>query len=449
MEHMAGASAPATKCPICEKPVYADSAGFLECACGWGGPGDPVESAHGFSRAVTLFDRRMASRIALRDLKRIAERKGPTSPRGPLYLLTLLVLSTLIYAALVALAVGAANLLVFYVTNSAWVAAILPAFVLFYLYTVIFGFPTRSRAIVAPLSVYPRLEALTREVAAQVKAQAPRWVVLTPGANFFIGRRMLWGKAFLPQTTLGVGVAGLALLSEQELRAILAHELAHDRYSHTLGSLYFGYAEQALYNIINASMWNTEVELRRNARSRVRINSVGSIGGAGAMLGVILIWIVTLPLRLLWVIYHLLRLRLSRSYEFRADAEAVRHYGAQEFVNGLTGVLTAAATLRGAGATVRQEMARHNNANFFAELRRHYAELPQDYIGEMRLKASREYRTLQSAHPTAPDRIRAALSEVAAPPPAGPSDPAWRVITPKGAASPEALEIELTKRFFP
>jgi Zn-dependent protease with chaperone function len=436
--------ASAMKCPVCQKPVYADSAGFLECACGWGGPGDPVEAARGLSRAVTLFDRRMAARIAWRDLKRITEQKGPTSPRGPLYLLALLALSTLIYLALGALIVGAIGLLVFYVSDGLWVAVVLDGVVLLYLYTAIFGFPTRSRAIVAPLSDYPRLEALTREVAARVKVKAPRWVNLTPDANFSITRRMLWGKALLPQPVLGVGVAGLALLSEQELRAVLAHELAHDRYAHTLTTRYFGYAEQALHSVISAARQGIETNTR-GTRSIPGWNNLGP--NLGVMLAVVVVWIVTLPLRLLWVIFHLLRLRISRSHEFQADAEAVRAYGSEMFINMLTGILAAAATTRGAGEGLRKAMRLHNNPNFFAELRRHYAELPQDYLGEMRLKATREYRTLLHTHPTAPDRIRAALIEGVAAAPTGPTDPAWRVITPKGAPGPEALEIELTRRF--
>ena len=365
------APAPATKCPICEKPVYADFACFLECACGWGGPDDPVESARGFSRAVTLFDRRWASRIARRDLQRIAERKGPTSPRGPLYLLALLALSTLIYAALGALAAGAIGLLIFYARNGLWVGVVLDAAFLLYLYTAIFGFPTRSRAIIAPLSDYPRLEALTREVAAQVKVKAPRWVILIPAANFFIGRRMLWGKALFPQTVLGVGVSGLTLLSEQELCAILAHELAHDHYAHTLSALYFGYAERALHNIINAARQGIET----NTRGAQRVRGVNNFDGNFAvMLGVVVIWIVMLPLRLLWVIYHLLRLRLSRSDEFRADAEAVRLYGTQTFVNGYTGIRVAGHTIRDARRADRwlfQAVKRQSAPNLFAELRRH------------------------------------------------------------------------------
>jgi hypothetical protein len=445
------ASASVTRCPICDKPVQADSAGFLECPCGWGGPDDPVESARGISRAITLLDRRWASSIAWRDLRRIAERKGPTSPRNPLYLLALLALSTLVYLTLVALVVVLGILLVYYVQHGFWVGVVLAGAILFYLYYAIFGFPDRSRTLVAPLASYPRLEALTREVAAQVKVKAPRWVIFFNEANFFIGRKMLWGKALLPQTVLGIGVPGLTLLSEQELRVILTRELAHDHYDHTLGVVYFGLAERALYRIINAAHQGTATQAPNQGRVRVRYRGIGagSITNLGLMLGIIVIWIVTLPLRLLWVIFHMLRLRISRSHEFQADAAVIRLYGTQEYVNAQTGMLAVTRTLRGASQSLRREMARHNNSNFYAELRRHYAELPQDYLGEMRLKAVRGYRTLQSMHPIMPDRIRSALIQaVSAPAPAtGEAEPAWRAITPVGADSPDAFEIELTKRF--
>lgn len=434
----------ATRCPICEKPVQADSAGFLECSCGWGGPGDPVESARGFSRAVTLLDRRIASSIAWRDLRRIAARKGPTSPRGPFYLLALLALSTLIYLVLGALVVGAIWLLVFYIQNGVWLGAALDTLVLLYLYSAIFGFPSRSRLVVARLSDYPRLEALAQDVGAQVKIRPPRWVILTPDTSFFIRRRMLWGKALTPQSALGIGVAGLALLSEQELRSILGHELAHHRYAHTLSGAYFAGAERALHNVISTARLGVESNTRASRRVFRSSNQLSTLG---LLLGAVIITIVTLPLRLLWVILHLIRMRVTRSQEFRADAVAVRIYGTPSFVGAMGGVGAATSTLRGAGAARRQEMARHNNPNFFAELRRHYSELPQDYLGEIRTRALHGFRTMQSTHPITPDRIRAALIEAVAPPPATPSEPAWRVITPRGADGPEGIETELTRRF--
>ncbi|HEX9038213.1 MAG TPA: M48 family metalloprotease [Ktedonobacterales bacterium] len=440
---MTAPSQAAASCPVCQKPVLPDSAGFLECRCGWGGPGDPVESARGFSRTVTLLDRRWASSIAWGDLKAIAARKGPARGANPLYVLLLVALATFIYLALGALSALVISLLVSYVETGAWVGVVLAGAILFYLYYSLFGLPGRSRALVARLADYPRLEALTREVAAGLKAPAPRWVVVFPGANFFIGQRMLWGKALLPQHVLGIGVAGLALLSEQELRAVLAHELAHRRYAQTLLGEYIRRAGFGLYGIVSAARQGMATQTAPAMRTRIGRNQFGNVG---VMLGVILIWVVTLPLRLLWTVFHLLDLRLSHLHEFQADAAAIRLYGTETFISMQTGVLAAGATLRGAGAGLRQEMARHNNPNFFSELRRHYAELPADYHGEMRFKATREYRTLQRTHPTMPDRIRAALIQAVPPSPATPAAPAWQVLTPAGATDPGAIELEMTKR---
>ncbi|HEU5346193.1 MAG TPA: hypothetical protein VFU60_17730 [Ktedonobacterales bacterium] len=71
--------AEASRCPICGRPTPADQFGFVECACGWGGPGDPVESARGLSRRFTLLDRRLTTRIARRELARIARAKRAES----------------------------------------------------------------------------------------------------------------------------------------------------------------------------------------------------------------------------------------------------------------------------------------------------------------------------------------------------------------------------------
>lgn len=446
---MASAVASSERCPICGKLVRPDSAGFLECPCGWGGPGDPVESARGLSRTMTLLDRRWASSIAWRDLKRIAARKTPVSPRNPLYLLTLFALSTLVYLIIVAVAAGIVALLVSYIQTGLWVGVALAGAVLFYLYYAVVGLPGKSPALLAPLANHPRLESLTREVADQVGASAPRWVAFFNDANFFIGRKILWGKAVLPQTVLGIGVPGLTLLSEQELRAILAHELAHDRYAHTFSGFYIGRAERSLHRIISLARQGVAEQAPNQGRARVRYGGIGgaSLTNLGLMLGAIVIWIVTLPLRLLWMLFHLLYLRVSRTHEFQADAAAIQLFGTQEFLNAQSGILATQATIRGAGQSLRQAMARHNNPNFYAELRRHYAELPPSYLGEMRLKAVRGYRTLQSTHPIMPDRFRAALIAAIRSPVAPSSAPAWQVITPAGAPGPEGFEIELTRRF--
>ncbi len=435
-------------CPICGRAVPADQYGFVECACGWGGPGDPVESARGASRRFTLLDRRLATSVARRELARIARTKRAASGRNLLYIGALSILSAAIYLIVAALLVGSVILFVQDLLTGVWLGAVLSGVIVLYLFWTLFGFPQRIEGIIAPLSTYPGLATMVGEVAARVGAKSPRWVILSPGANFNIARRTLWGRALTPQMTLGIGVAGLALLNDRELRAILAHELAHYQHDHTFFGRFFGGAEAALYNIIDAahagiSTQNTGGRYGRRYGGRNRSISIGVLAGA------LIVWIITLPLRLLWFGFHLLRLRLSRSDEYEADATAIKLYGPQAFLNGLTASLATAATLRGAAQGIRQEMAKRNNPNFFSELRRHYAELPITYLGEMRLKAVHGYRSLESSHPITPDRIRAALLLGAPEPRAAQApQPVDAIITPAGAPDASGIERRLTDILF-
>jgi len=185
------ASPPGERCPICGKPVPADQFGFVECRCGWGGPGDPVESARGASRWWTLLDRRLAAGIARRELARIARTKVAAGRRNLLYIALLSVLSALIYLIVGALFVGAVVLCAQFLLAQQWVGATLTAVIVLYLFWALFGVPQRIEGIVAPIAGYPRLAGLTKEVAVRVGVKPPKWVVLSPDATFSIARRML------------------------------------------------------------------------------------------------------------------------------------------------------------------------------------------------------------------------------------------------------------------
>lgn len=426
------------RCPICGKAAPADQFGFVECDCGWGGPGDPVESARGVARWLTLLDRRVATMIARRELARIARAKS-ASGGGVFYIAALSVMSSIIYLIVGALLAGSVILFAQTVMAQLWIGAVLDGAVVAYVIWALFGFPQRVADIVAPLSRHPQLEALVSEVAETIGAQTPQWVILFPGANFYVVRRMLWGHASTPQIALGVGVAGLAHMNDHELRAVLAHELAHYQYAHTFFARFFGGAEAALYKIIDGIQAGISTNYKRDYMARRRTSS-----SLAAAIGVLIIWVLSLPLRMLWFAFHLLRMRQSRSEEYEADAAAIEAYGPQAFIYGLTAVQVAAATLRGAGLGIRQEMVKHNNPNFFAELRRHYAELPPSYLSEMRIRAAQGYRTVESSHPISPDRIRAAMLLQAPEPPAEEPWPVYDIITPVDAPDTEALERRLT-----
>lgn len=437
------ATANAQTCPICGRMAPGDQFGFVECGCGWGGPGDPVESAGGASRAFTLLDRRMATGIARRELARIARKKS-ASGVGLLSIAALSVISTAIYLIIGALFVGSVILFAQLIMSMNWIGAALAGLIVAYLFWTLFGAPQRIVGIVAPLTHYPQLASLVSEVSGATGMKPPQWVILVPSANFSITRRMLWGHAPIPQVTLRLGVAGLAQMNDRELRALLARELASYQYERAAFARFFGGAESALYNIIDGMNAGISTNYRRDSLARWRSSTSLAI-----LAGVLITWILLLPLRLLWLGFHLLRLRQSHSDHYEADAAAIEAYGAQAFINGLTAVEAASATLRGAGLGIRQEMVKHNNPNFFAELRRHYAELPTTYLGEVRLNATRGYRTLEGSHPITPDRMRAALLLGAPEPPTtGEPQPVYSIITPADAPDAEAVERKLTEMLF-
>jgi hypothetical protein len=208
-------------CPLYGRATPADQFGFVECACGWGGPDDPVESARGASRWFTLLDRRLASSVAHRELARIARSKSAASARNLLYIAALSALSMAIYLIVGALFVGSVVLFVQYLLAGVWLGAALGGVIVLYLFWALFGFPQRITGIVAPLATYPRLEVTVGEVAARIGVKPPRWIILFPGANFYIVRRMLWGHAGAPQITLGVGAAALAQASRRTTRTTM------------------------------------------------------------------------------------------------------------------------------------------------------------------------------------------------------------------------------------
>ncbi|MEO7002068.1 MAG: hypothetical protein ABI068_09605 [Ktedonobacterales bacterium] len=156
-----------------------------------------------------------------------------------------------------------------------------------------------------------------------------------------------------------------------------------------------------------------------------------------------------LPLRFAWFLFYLLRLRASQGAEFEADRAAVQAYGTPAFINALTGVGVTTNTLRGSRSSLRQEMAKHNNQNFYAELRRHYSELPPEYISHLRLKAAQDFRDIESTHPSTLDRLRAAAMLNAPTPSLSTAPrPAYELLTPADASDASRTEIEMTGVLF-
>jgi len=124
-------------------------------------------------------------------------------------------------------------------------------------------------------------------------------------------------------------------------------------------------------------------------------------------------------------------------------------YGPQTFANGLMSMLVTERTLRGSFGSLRGEMAKHGERSFYAEMRRHYAELPPAVICKLRIEAVRGFRSLEQTHPCTVDRLRAAYSVSFVPTttPEAPV-PAVSLLVPAGEADATSVERELTEQLF-
>jgi Zn-dependent protease with chaperone function len=237
-----------------------------------------------------------------------------------------------------------------------------------------------------------------------------------PEAQAFVFQHRPVRRLFRRELVLGLGAGALPLLSDLDLKAILAHELAHYRHRHTAVHLFVWRAEQALGNFISVLM--DAFRVQRGPSRRVQSSQFVTL------LAAFFVVLVTLPISLL------------------------RAFGPQAFLDGLTGLLVADHTMRGARQALYAEMRKHQSANFYAQMRRHYSELPAPVIAKLRLDAVRDFRSLERTHPTTSDRLRAAyLIGAHTSSPAdltGPARPAVELLVPAGASSADAVESELT-----
>jgi Zn-dependent protease with chaperone function len=436
------ATAVAHRCSLCGGAVVPDQWGLVECACGWGGPGDPLESAHGLVRFVMRMDRRLAAHAARLTLARLGSGRWRPGQLSVGYTLALFLGSTIIYAVIAAVLVGLAALAVSLVRDRAWVGAGIVAFLFVVFSLSLLLDRIRAKGVEAPRERFPRLWAALDDVCARTGAPMPHRVVLIPEATAYVFEHRPLRWFFRRELVLAVGAGCLPMLREPDLRSLLAHELAHYRHGHTTLHRYYARAERALVDFTGMLLQGAQTG---GIRRRLYNNGSADIY---VLLGALVVWIITLPLRVILVVFHLLRLAESRSAEFEADRTAINAYGSQALADMLTGMLVADRTLHGAGKSLRDEMLTHGGSSLYAEMRRHYAALPPNVIVRLRMEALQEFRSLERSHPTTPDRLRAAAIAAVPPPPGVPLTPAADALTPSGATGPEEIEAELTALLF-
>ncbi|HEY1389505.1 MAG TPA: M48 family metalloprotease [Ktedonobacterales bacterium] len=432
------------RCPLCGATVAPDGLGLYQCSCGWGGPGDPLEHDRGLAKLVAHTDRNLADGQAKRDLRWLATRGEAARSLNTLYLTLLMLTATVIYLAVLAVIALCVWLIISTALDQTWIGAIVGCILLALIVGSLWPQRRGRGSIPATRERFPALMAALDEVSQRTGVRVPKHIKLWPGDDFSIGRRLAGSDV------LHIGMVNLPLLSDIELKSLLAHELAHSYKSYTALHRYCAQAESLLhefvYGIIEGVEGQSNGAMRRTQRW---VRGGGDSSSAVGFIGLVFTWTIMLPFRILWSGYHLLRMHESRVAEFAADRAAINAYGPQAFINGLTGLLVAQRTFYKSGRALRGETLRHNSGDFYAEKRRHYSELPPKVIAQLRVEATTGFRTLANDHPTTPDRLRAAYATFGALPPSpAPTMPAYLLLTPAGASNAEAVEIELTKMLF-
>jgi hypothetical protein len=173
-------------------------------------------------------------------------------------------------------------------------------------------------------------------------------VLLVPGTVFFLAPTHPLRRLFWRERTSGIGVGALPLVSDVEMTAIIAHEIAqYGRIRLALHRYYAG-AERAVAQIVRALQDTIASESRaRNRYQRFYYYGRyrGNIATSMACFTSLLIWILTLPLQVVLGLFHLLLPHESRTAEYEADRVAVRAYGSEALAHRLTSVITASNSL--------------------------------------------------------------------------------------------------------
>jgi hypothetical protein len=389
------------------------------------------------------MDRSLADGQAQRDLQRLATRGDSASSLNIFYVALLVLMATLVYVVVVALVAGCAWLVISGIRDRAWIMVFIG--VVFLALIVMGVWPDRRShsGVRVTRERFPTLMDALDEVSLRVGTPIPTRIMLVPDDDFDIGRRIFGGDV------LHIGAANLPLLSDVSIKSILAHELAHVRHGDTLLHRYTGQAEYLLHEIVYGILEGVSGQAEGTRRSSRRYRYGGTSGTGVMFVAVIFTWTLLLPFRILWSLFHLLRMHESRSNEFAADLAAIHAYGPQAFIDGLTGALVAQRTFYRSNRSLTSEMRSHHSGNFYAAMRHHFDELPPNITSQLRVDAASDFRTLANSHPITPDRLRAAYQTFGTLPPSpAPTAPAYKLLIPKDAPDASATETELTTLLF-
>ncbi|MEW6142915.1 MAG: M48 family metalloprotease [Chloroflexota bacterium] len=203
-------------------------------------------------------------------------------------------------------------------------------------------------AILLDLSAEPRLVSFVSELCERMNTKIPDSIVLHADVNFMIQKgplRVFNGEA--RGQVLAIGLPVISFISVNELRAILAHELAHFTGNDALLSS----AVLPVYMKLAATIESMDKALGVSPGGKVtRRKNIGCMA-----VPMILPW---LALSIHWWSFHRFNVRISRLRESRADVVAALTCGSES----LTGALRKVGGLRRASQAIF-------NKDFASELR--------------------------------------------------------------------------------
>ena len=178
----------------------------------------------------------------------------------------------------------------------------------------------RSHLTAVTAAEEPRLFAMIEAIVQQVGTQFPKQVYLSSSVNAAVFYdSSFWSMFFPVRKNLEIGMGLVNTVTDEELRAILAHEFGHfSQRTMTVGSYVYN-ANRVIYNM-----------LHENDSYDRMVENWSSVSGFISLFVVIAVWIVRGIQWVLTKIYTVVNrsyLALSREMEFHADEVAAHVTG--------------------------------------------------------------------------------------------------------------------------
>lgn len=248
--------------------------------------------------------------------------------------------------------------------------------------------PSFEPALILDFRKEPQLGTFIAGLCSRVGTRIPGTVILHAEPTFFVtqGAMQVFGGV-VKGRILGIGLPLLAALSQNELRAILAHEMAHfsgndEKFSSVVRPVYAG----AITACVDMQDWIEEAD---------------SLSQKLPLL------VPRLSLEFYVWLFHILDMRISRTRETRADIIAANTCGSQSFANGLMKVagLAGAFMSDAANDLINKLYDGHPPANYHFAFRQALPHLNSVADSILRLRCA-EGASKYDAHPDIQSRLK-------------------------------------------